>query len=569
DSTTIDKQGITPLLAEFKKIDAIQSRNDVLQEIAYLQTINISALFSLAPYQDEKNSEKVAVHLFQGGIGLPDRDFYFDKDSHYETIRTEYLIHMQKMFVLLGDDSVKAKEEAAVVMRMETGLANASRKLEDLRDPQANYNKMTVSKMNKLTPSIDWKTMLANIGAPKTDTVIVGQPEFFKYTESMMKRTSIADWKIYLRWNLIRTFAPYLSSDFEKQDFYFNSTILNGTTKQRPRWKRVLETQETYLGDALGQLYVEKYYSEKTRERYVKLVDNIFDAYRERIQNVNWMTDSTKQKAIAKLNAVVKKVGYTTKWKDYSSMDIGRESYVQNCINGNIWLTRFYLSKLYKPVDRTEWEMTPQTWNAYYNPSNNEIVLPAAIFIIPGFPDSIADDAIVYGYAGASTIGHEITHGFDDEGSQFDDKGNLRDWWSTKDKEEFKKRCRQIIDQFNQYVVLDSIQVNGEATQGENIADLGGIVIALEAFKKTDQYKEGKPIGGLTPLQRFFMGYALSWYGQYREEALATRVKTDVHSPNFLRVNGPFSNVDDFYNAFGIKKGDAMYRPDSLRVRIW
>jgi len=384
-----------------------------------------------------------------------------------------------------------------------------------------------------------------------------------------MKAVPLTDWKTYLRWNLIGTFSPYLSSTFDDANFEFNGKVLSGVKAQRPRWKRILDVQEGAMGDLLGQLYVKKHVSPAIKKRYQDLTNNIFDAYRERIKSLSWMTDSTKTKAIEKLNSVTTKVAYPEKWRDYSKLKIDRSYYVQNVIRANVWSYDYMVDKLGKPVDRTEWDMTPQTYNAYYNPSNNEIVLPAAIFIIPGLADTLADDAIIYGYAGASTIGHEITHGFDDQGRQFDDKGNLRNWWTSTDETEFASRAKLIIQQFSDFTVLDSMHVNGEATQGENIADLGGVVLGLEAFKKTEQYKSGKKINGLTPTQRYFLGYALSWLGHMRDETLAMRIMTDVHAPNFLRINGPVVNIDEFYEAFNIKPTDKIYRADSLRVKIW
>ena len=323
------------------------------------------------------------------------------------------------------------------------------------------------------------------------------------------------------------------------------------------------------MGEMLGQLFVKEYFKPATKERYEKLVTNVVSSFREHIQKLDWMSDSTKQKALVKLSRITPKVGYPDKWKDFSALKIDRSSYAQNVMRAHQWWYQYNLSKLGKPVDRTEWEMTPQTYNAYYNPSNNEIVLPAAIFAIPGLKDEDADDAVIYGYAGASTIGHELTHGFDDEGSQFDEKGNLRNWWTKNDRKLFQQRVNGIVRQFNGYRVLDSLHINGKATAGENIADLGGIVIALDAFKKTDEYKKGEKIAGLTPEQRYFLGYALGWQGHQRDEVLAQRVLTDVHSPANLRVNGPFADVPAFYQAFNIQQGQKLWRSDSARVQIW
>jgi len=569
DTVSIDKMGLDPLRAELKSIDEIKDNPSLVQMIARLQTYGASPLFAAYIFQDEKRSDQQALHLYQGGIGLPDRDYYFNTDARTVTVRMEYEKHLRAMFTLMGEDSVKAAASASTVLKMEKSLAKASRKLEALRDPYLNYNKMQIDGLKSLTPSIDWKLMLDGMHIPNIDSIIVGQPEFFREVEKSLKGNSIADWKVYLRWNLINTYAGYLSKPFDDQNFKFYGTILNGVKVQRTRWKRVLDQEENFIGDLLGQLYVEKYVSPAFKDRYKKLTDNIIEAYRDRIGQISWMSDSTKTKAIAKLNAITVKVAYPDKWRDYSALNIDRSSYASNVMRSNVWSHNYQVSKLGKPVDRTEWDMTPQTYNAYYNPSNNEIVLPAAIFIIPGLEDSLADDAIIYGYAGASTIGHELTHGFDDQGRQFDEVGNLRNWWSPFDETEFTKRSKMIVKQFGEFKVLDSLKVNGDATQGENIADLGGVLLGYTAFKKTEQYKSGKSINGLTPDQRFFLGYALSWLGHMRDETLAMRIMTDVHAPNFLRINGPLANIPEFHKAFNIKEGDAMYRPDSLRVNIW
>lgn len=569
DTVSIDKAGLSALQPELSRIDSIRDLAGLVRVMAMHQTYGTAPLFGAYIFQDEKRSDQQALHLYQGGLGLPDRDYYFNSDSRTKSIRTEYPNHIRNMFVLAGSDSASAMKQAETVVRIETALARASRKLEDLRDPYRNYNKMPVSELGSLTPSVDWQAVLSGMHINQLDSVIVGQPEFFKEVERALKSNSIADWKTYLRWHFLSSFASYLDSRFEKENFRFYGTVMSGVKEQRPRWKRVLDKEENAIGDLLGQLYVQKYVSPNFKKRYQDLTNNIIEAYRERISRLSWMSDSTRQKALGKLNAITTKVAYPEKWKDYSALTITRDSYAMNVLRSNVWQHDYMVAKLGKPVDRTEWDMTPQTYNAYYNPSNNEIVLPAAIFIIPGLADSLADDAIIYGYAGASTIGHELTHGFDDQGRQFDAKGNLSNWWTTADEQEFSKRARLIVQQFNDYKVLDSLHVNGEATQGENIADLGGVVLGYTAFKKTEQYKSGKLINGLTPDQRFFLGYAMSWLGHMRDETLAMRIMTDVHAPNFLRVNGPVVNLPEFYKAFNIAPGAPMYRPDSLRVNIW
>ncbi|MFD2521506.1 M13 family metallopeptidase [Emticicia soli] len=569
DSVSIEKQGINPVKADLDRIAAIKDIQGVLTEISLQHTYGIGSLFSPYIFQDEKNSEEQALHLYQGGLGLPDRDYYFNTDSRTINIRKEYKAHLQRMFKLLGNDEATATKNMNNVYALEETLAKNSRKIEDLRDPYKNYNKMDLVALDKLAPSLNFKDLFGQMKMPQVKSVIVGQPEFYTAVDKLLKTTPIDTWKAYLTWNFVSSFASELSSPFAKENFYFYRTVLRGVKEMKPRWKRVLDSEERYLGDALGQLFIKNYYSDKTKKRYEELVKNIFSTYKERIEKLDWMSDSTKTKALQKLATVVPKVSFPDKWKDFSTLSIKRDSYVQNIIRANQWWYLYEVNKIGKPVDKTEWGMTPQTYNAYYNPSNNEIVLPAAIFFIAGFTDEQLDDAIIYAYAGGSTIGHEITHGFDDQGRQFDEKGNLTDWWTKKDGDEYNKRAKGIIEQFDNYVVLDSMHVRGEATQGENIADLGGVVLGLEAFKKTEQYKSGKKINGFTPLQRFFLGYALAWMGHSRDEALANKIMTDVHAPGFLRVNGPVVNIDEFYEAFDIKPGDKMYVAPKKRVRIW
>lgn len=569
DSASIARAGIKPLAAEFARIAAIKDRKSLLATTAHLQYVGVNALCALAIYQDEKNSARYALHLYQGGLGLPNRDYYFDTDKRSSMLRTEYLVHVARMFTLLGEDSARARGNAGVVMAIETELAGASRKLEALRDPQANYNPMSVSGMSKLTPSIRWREFLEQGGIRGVDSVIVGQPEFYRQLEKSLTQHRIAEWKTYLRWHLVSSFASQSGGEFDAENFRFFGTLMNGTSQQRPRWKRMLDEEENYLGDALGQLYVQQYFSPRTKARYEKMTNEVFDAFRDRIRNLDWMSQPTRERALRKLDSVTKKVGYPERWKDYSKFEVDRTSFLGNCLRGNRWVSDYYIQKLGKPVDRSEWGMTPQTYNAYYNPSNNEIVLPAAIFILPGIADSLVDDAVVYSYAGGTTIGHEITHGFDDEGRQFDERGNLESWWTPEDEKEFKRRAAGIVTQFNNYLAVDSLHVNGSATQGENIADLGGIVLGWDAFRKTEQYKKGEKLGGLTPAQRYFVGWSLGWMNALRPENIAMRVKTDVHAPSFLRVTGPVSNMVPFYEAYGVKPGDAMYRADDVRVRIW
>jgi putative endopeptidase len=568
DSVRIESQGLIPLQPYFNKINAITDIKSLVATVAELKNIGSYTLFSDYVTQDDKNSEVMSFKLWQGGIGLPEREYYFKADSATQNIRDEYVKYITKILTMSGDDSLKAAAAAKNILALETKLAQASRKLADLRDPYRNYNKMAIADLPRLSPNIDWSNYLNATGVKNVDSVIVGQPEFFKALNAALTSTSIDTWKTYVKFNLISDFASALPEQYGVTAFNF-SKLFSGAKERLPRWKRVINAEEKSMGEMLGQLYVKEFFTEKTKERYSNLVEAIRDALKNHISRLTWMSDSTKQKAYAKLAAMKKKVGYPDKWKDFSAMQIGRESYLQNQINANLWWHNYNMNKLGKPVDRDEWDMTPQTYNAYYNPSNNEIVLPAGIFTVPGYRDEELDDATVYGYAAASTIGHEITHGFDDEGRQYDAQGNLVSWWTKKDETEFNKRANVMVKQFDEYEPVKGYHINGKATLGENIADLGGILLGLDAFKKTEQYKRSEKIAGLTPVQRYFLGYALGWLGHTRDEQLRNRLLTDVHSPAKYRVNGPFVDVDEFYSAFNIKPGSPMYRADSLRVRIW
>lgn len=569
DSATINKNDSKPLEETLAQIELIKTNTELNSAITVLQLIGASPAYDMGISQDMKNSDKNVLYLSQGGLGLPDRDYYFNQDTRTKSIRNEYLKHIEKMLFMLYNDSSKAKKMSQSVLKLETDLATSHKKLEDLRDPYENYHKMSLAQIKTMAPALNFANSFKEMNI-NTDTFIVGQPAFFQKLNQLAKATPIDTWKAYLTFHLVSSYAPYLSDRFDNENFHFYSVILKGSKEQRPRWKRVLDAQENALGDALGQLFVKEYFPDKTKKRYEDLVEKIVESYREHIQKLDWMSDSTKQKALVKLNAITKKVGYPSKWKDYSTMNISREeSYCKNVMESNIWQFQYEAEKLNKPVDRSEWGMTPQTYNAYYNPSNNEIVLPAAIFTAPGYKDEDIDDAVIYGYVGASTIGHELTHGFDDEGRQFDEKGNLKNWWSAEDEKNFTARATMLVDQFNKYTVLDSLHPNGKATLGENIADLGGIVIGLDAFKKTKQYKEGKSIAGLSPLQRYFLGYAYGWMQVRRPETLANQLLTDVHAPIFLRVNGPMSNCDEWYSAFNITPQHKLYRDSISRVRIW
>ena len=568
DTLTIEKQGIEPLKTELNQIKEIKDINGVLEMVATLQTYQVSPMYGSFVYQDLKNSSKYSFYLWQGGLGLPDRDYYFNKDDRNTNIRSEYRKHLTNLFKLLGDAEWLAEEKSETVFKMETFLAQSHRTIEALRDQYKNYNPMSVKELQNLTPSVSWKMQMEKMGI-KSDSVVVGQPEFYRALDASLSKFTVEDWKAYLTSQLVGSFASKLNQKFADEDFNFHGKILEGKKEQKPRWKRVLDAQENALGDALGQLFVKEFFPEAAKLRYTKMVEGVKEAYAENINALDWMSAETKAKALDKLTKVTKKVGYPDKWKDFSAMSIDRSSFARNIINANKWWYNYNVSKLGKPVDRTEWDMTPQTYNAYYNPSNNEIVLPAAIFMIPGFSDSEVDDAVAYGYAAASTIGHEITHGFDDQGRQYDAAGNLVAWWLPADSVKFTERAKMLVDQFNEFVAVDTMHVRGEATLGENIADLGGIVLGLKAFKKTEQYKKGEKIGNYTPLQRYFMGYALGWMTQQTKERLARQIMTDVHAPANLRVNGPFVNVPEFYEAFNVNPTNKMWRDPAKRVKIW
>lgn len=568
DSITIDKQGLKPLQTELTEIEKIKSPEDLIKVTADFHRKGINVLFGDYVAQDDKNSDLMAYRLDQGGLGMPNRDYYFNTDTKTVNVRNAYRDYLIKTFKQLSGDSMLAIKNAQSVLNLETRLAKSSRKLADLRDPYKNYNKLKTDNLNKMAPNINWPVYLQLTGISKLDSVIVGQPEFYATLSNELKKTSIEDWKNYLRVHLVSSSAAYL----DKTTFtnYFNyRKSLSGVTQPRPRWKRILDAEEGAMGEALGQLFVKEYFNAKAKERYSNLVEAIRDAYKERIKHLAWMSEPTREKALDKLAKITKKVGYPDKWKDFSAMKIDKGPFVLTMQRANEWWHNYEINKLGKPVDRTEWDMSPQTYNAYYNPSNNEIVLPAGMFTVPGKRDEDLDDAFVYGYAAASTIGHEITHGFDDQGRQYNAKGNLVNWWLPSDSIQFTNRAAKIIKEFNAFVPVDTLHINGNATQGENIADLGGLVLGLDAFKKTASYKSGERINGFTPLQRYFLGYAYSWMIEERKERLASQVMVDVHSPAKERVNGPLVNLPEFYEAFSVKPGNKMYRPDSLRVTIW
>ncbi len=570
DTNTIEKNGLKDLQPELDRINKISNLKDLTEAVAYFNTIGVPLFFDFGIYQDLMNSDKNIIYLYQGGLGLPNRDYYFNTDQRTSEIRKEYQNNFIKnIFTFSTDKTTEFNFSADAIFKLEEKMAKSSRKLEDLRDAYANYNKKSIQDLQKLTPNFDWNLYFKELNIQKIDSVIVGQPEFFIALNNLLQEQNLKTLKNYMQYHLIANYAPYLNKAIDEVDFNFYSKLIKGKKEQLPRWKRALIWEEEAMGEELGKLYVKENFSETAKKRYIDIVKNVMTAYEKRIKLLSWMSDSTKQKAIEKLHSITYKVGYPDKWKDFSKLEISKNSLVQNQKNiSKFWLDDA-INKLGKPVDKSIWEMTPQTYNAYYNPSNNEIVLPAAIFTVPGYKDYQLDDALVYGYAGASTIGHEITHGFDDEGKEFDNKGNLNKWWTATDDKMFEEKTKAYINVFDNLKVLDSLKVNGSATLGENIADLGGIAIALDAFKQTKQYKENQLIDGYTPLQRFFLGYALGWRMHMRNEEIANRVLTDVHALYFHRVNIPFSHTPEFYDAFNIKLDSKMYVAPDKRVRIW
>lgn len=569
DSVTINKSGLNGLKKELAQLSNPVNPKALAKACALVHLSSGSPLFGFYVSQDDKISSKHAIFLSQGGLSLPDRSFYFDTDERSKEVRTKFVAHVQRMFRLMGQDSIAALKTANDLMNMETSIAMVSRKREDTRDPHKNYNKLMFTMASKSLTKIDLKAFLAETGIKNPDTIIIGQPEFFNALDNILSNTSPKTVGHYLQYHYIKGLAPYLDDKTYAEHFSFYSTTMRGISEMKPRWKRVVDQTNSALGELIGQVYVEEYLPKGTKEKLQQIGNDIKTVYAERIKNLDWMSPATKEKALVKLNGMVMKVGYPDQWKDLSNMQINRDSYVRNVIAANRWEMLYMTNKFGKPVDRNEWQMYPQTYNAYYNPSNNEIVVPGSNIIVPGYERVMADDAILYSIIGGSTFGHEITHGFDDQGAKYDVNGNLENWWTTEDSTRFFAKTRMVVDQFNQYVVVDSLKINGEMTLGENIADIGGIMIGYEAFKKTKQFKDQKSIAGLNPDKRFFLGYALAWMINTRPESLTEQVKSDVHSPAKFRVVGPLANMKEFHRTFGVKPGDAMYRPDSLIVNIW
>ena len=568
DSVTLNKKGISDLKSDFDMIDAIKDIKGIIKTASYMHTVAGSPLFGFYAGQDDKISSKIAIMIYQGGLSLPDRSFYFDNDARAVSIRQKFVSHLENMFVIMGYNSEKAKTAAQGLMKLETAIAKTSRKREDTRDPWMNYNKLSFKQLTESAPNIDWKIFMSGVGLNNVDSVIIGQPDFLKSLNGYLRSYPLGDWKDYLKYHLLRNLSGYMDDKTYMEFFNFYSATLRGVKEPKPRWKRVVQQSDGSLGELIGQVYIDEYLPKGTKEKLIEIGNVIKIIFAERINALDWMSSTTKEKALNKLSSVIMKVGYPDKWKDLSAMQIDRSSFVKNVMNANKWKVNYMISKYGKPVDRTEWGMEPQTYNAYYNPSNNEICIPGCNIIVPGYEGKMADDALLYSIIGA-TFGHEITHGFDDQGSKYNALGNLQNWWSSDDSIKFYSKTKMIVKQFNKYIAVDSLHINGELTQGENIADLGGTIMAYEAFKRTDQFKNNIIIAGLNPAQRFFLGYALAWMVNERPETVASQVKSNEHSPAKFRVNGPLSNIPEFYQAFGVKQGDALWVPDSLRVKIW
>lgn len=567
DSASIEKEGYQSIKPYLDRIDAIKDVNGILNEISYERVNSISsALIGIFVMQDRKNVSQYIAQIGQGGTTLPDRDYYIKNDPRSTTIRKQYLTHIAKMFALIGKSEAEAAKSADAVMRIETALAKAQLSRVEQRDPYKTYNKFSWKDLSATTPSIDWQSFAEKLMIKGLDSVIVSNPVFVRAVDMMLTAVPVEDWKSYLQWHLLAGAAPYLSSAFVNQNFTFNQ-VLSGQKEQTPRWQRISRLIDNSLGDQLGQLYVEKYFKPEAKQRMQDLVNNLQQTFAERIKRLDWMSEATKQRGLEKLNAFTKKIAYPDKWKDYGTVTIKKDDFLGNVQRTGRWEYQDMISRIGKPVDKTEWRMTPPTINAYYSPVGNEIVFPAGILQFPFF-DFDADDAVNYGGIGA-VIGHEMTHGFDDQGRQYGANGNLSDWWSKEDADKFKTKADEVVSQYNGFTVQDSLHVNGRLTLGENLADLGGLSIAYDAFTKTPEFKEAKKIDGFTPAQRFFLSWAQVWRSNALAEIQSQLLLTDPHSPGMHRANGPVANIDAWYDAFNVKEGDKMYKPADKRTRIW
>lgn len=572
DVELADKTGLEPLTPYLEQIAAIEDFSGVQKYIENTAALGSRCFLDFAIFPDLKNSSVNAAYLTSGSLGLPERDYYLKSEEDYVEKRKKYVTHIVKMMKHLGVEGNVAQEKAENILNLETKLASEMMSKEESRNPTLMYNKKSMSDLEEMMPGIVWTDFFTNLGAKGLDTIIVMDPKYTSSLPQTLSQTTVQDWKDYLTWNELNNSASFLSSEIENDDFDFYGKTLRGTEQMRPRWEKVLDVANGSLGEAIGKLYVDEHFPPEAKEKAQKMVDYILAAYEDRINGLEWMTPETKKKALEKLNNFTVKIGYPDEWEDYSNMDIkGADdggTYASNMIAVSKWAYEKSLSKLGKEVDKKEWGMSPQTVNAYYNPLNNEIVFPAAI-LQPPFYNYKADEAINYGGIGA-VIGHEISHGFDDQGSRFDATGNMTNWWTDEDREAFDARNKVLIEQFNAYEPLPGIHVNGEFTLGENIGDIGGVNSAYDGLQKyLADNDRPDPIDGLTPEQRFFMSWGTIWRTKMRDEEMKTRINTDPHSPGQYRANGPLSNMPEFYAAFNVKEGDSMYRQDSVRVKIW
>jgi putative endopeptidase len=568
DVEKIEADGLTPLKDEFARIDKIASLADVREAIIYFHTRGLAILFNEAVFQDLQDSKRFKFYLMQSGLGMPDRDYYVTENQRSQEIRAQYVKHVAKMFELLGDAPDTAAANAKTVMAMETRLAKKSKTRLEWRDWVAFYNKMTPPQLRELAPAFDWDRYFKTISNIDFGDVVVGMPKFFQEVNALMKEVPVKDWKTYLRWHLLNKTAPYLSAAFVHQDYRFNEEFMSGSKKIKERWQRVVQTTNDLMGELVGQLYVEKYFPPAYKKRMLELVDNLKKAMAIRIRNLQWMSEATKTHALAKLEKMRVKIGYPDKWEDYSPLEIQRDSYVRNVLAAKGFEFDKNLALFGKPVDPGKWPMSPQTVNAGYHPLKNDITFPAGI-LQPPFFNPEADDAVNYGSIGV-VIGHEMTHGFDDKGRKFDKEGNMKDWWTEADAEEFNRRSQLLVDQYDNFVAIDELHVNGKLTLGENIADFAGLTVAYTAYQLSRQGKnKPEPIDGFTDDQRFFLAYAQLWRGKIRDKALRRLTLEDVHPWGKFRVNGTLFNVPEFYDAFAIKPGDKLYRSEAQRPVLW
>jgi putative endopeptidase len=564
DTAAVDAAGVKPLLSDFTAIDQVKDAKELQPLIARLQQTGSGYLFRFDSTQDLDESTQVIAEINQGGLGLPDRDYYTRTDEKSAQLRTDYIAHVAKMFMLAGDTEEKANAEAKTVMDLETALAKASMSRVQMRDPHAVWHKMTLPQLKELAPGWAWEAYFRQRNAPEFASINVSQPDFFKETNRLLTATPLKDWKTYLRWHVLHASSTQLSEPFVLQNFDFYGTELSGTKQLQPRWKRCSQSVNRNLGEALGQVYVEKYFPAEAKAHARAMVMNLIGALKSDVPELSWMGPDTKKAALEKLEAFQIKIGYPDKWRDYSALTVDKGSYLANERRAIAFENARDLNKIGKPVDRSEWQMTPPTVNAYYDATMNEIVFPAGI-LQPPFYDPKADDAVNYGGMGAA-IGHEITHGFDDEGSQFDAKGNLRDWWTKDDRKNFDERASCVQKQFDGYEVEPGLHENGKLVLGESIADLGGLAISYAAYEKSIEGKRPPELGGFTPEQRFFLGWAQVWGANMRPENARLMANTNEHPLPKFRTNGPLSNMELFAKAFGCKKGDAMVRENVCKI---